>query len=262
MIDKKFIKKHLNNILIKGYTKIDNILDHKECDKIKIISKKIYFKSKNKLKINNPLEETIYNLHNKNSVYRKFIDHKIIIKIVKEALSAGSYNNDEHIILRQSAVRNPKKGFAQQLHNDSRISGSKRPMIIQVIWLLDDFNKFNGATRIVPKSHLKNSFPKTNKKYSSEKYLIGKKGSVFLFNAAMWHGSSKKVSNEDRWGMIFSYCRWFMRPSFDFNKNTPLNIFNKLNKYQKELLGFKYNPPKDEFTRGSARSKYPEKPLN
>ena len=261
MKNNKIIKQHVNNILKKGYTKIENVSNPKTCDEIKEISKKLYYNSKNKIKIKNPLEETIYNLHNKNNIFKKFIDHKSIIGIVKEVLSAGSFNNNEHIILRQSAVRNPKKGFAQQLHNDSRISGSKNPMIIQVIWLLDEFNKFNGATRVVPKSHLRNDFPKTNNKYSNEKFLTGRKGSVILFNAAMWHGSSEKISNQERWGMIFSYARWFLKPSFDFNKNTPLKIYNKLNTYQKELLGFKFNPPKDEFTRGSARSKKPEKPI-
>ena len=260
MKDKKIIKQHVSNILKKGYTKIENILNATECDKIKNISKKLYINLKKKTKIRNPLEQTIYNLHNKNDIFIKFIDHKAIIGIVKQALSAGSYNNNDDIILRQSAVRNPKKGFAQQLHNDSRISGSKNPLIIQVIWLLDEFNKDNGATRVVPGSHLKNSFPKQNKKYSNEKQLNGKKGSVILFNAAMWHGSSKKTSSKERWGMIFSYSRWFLKPSFDTTQNTKLKIYNKLNRYQKELLGFKFNPPKDEFTRSSAKSKKLEKP--
>lgn len=255
-------KQHVNNILKKGYTKIENILRAGESDKIKEIIKNSYLKSKNKIKVNNPLEESIYNLHNKDKVFKKFIDHKSIIGIVKEALSVGSFNNDEKIALRQTAARNPMKGYAQQLHNDSRVSGSKNPMIIQVVWLLDDFNKDNGATRVVPKSHLKNSFPEENKKYPNEKFLTGKKGSVILFDASMWHGSAKKTSNQERWCMIFSYSRWFLKPSFDFNKNTPIKIYNKLSSYQKELLGFKFNPPKDEFTRRSARSKIPEKPVN
>ena len=127
--------------------------------------------------------------------------------------------------------------------------------------LLDEFNNLNGATRVLPKSHLKDSFPIMKKKYSNEKYLTGKKGSVIIFNAAMWHGSSKKLTDQERWGMIFSYSKWFLKPSFDYNKNTPLKIYNKLNSYQKELLGFKFNPPKDEFSRSSSRSKKPEKPL-
>ena len=70
----------------------------------------------------------------------------------------------------------------------------------------------------------------------------------------------KKIKEQDRWGMIFSYSRWFLKPDFDFNKNTPDKIFKKLNKNQKILLGFKSNPMKDEFTRASSLSYKFEKP--
>ena len=76
----------------------------------------------------------------------------------------------------------------------------------------------------------------------------------------MWHGSSKKTSEDDRLGMIFSYSRWFLKPSFDHTLNTPLKIYNKLSNYQRELLGFKFSSPKDEFERKSSRSSKNLKP--
>ena len=126
--------------------------------------------------------------------------------------------------------------------------------------MIDDFTKFNGATRLVSNSHKINAFPKYKKKYKKEKIIEGKKGSVLLLNASMWHGSSKKTSDDDRLGMIFSYSRWFLKPSFDHTLNTPLKIYNKLSNYQRELLGFKFSSPKDEFERKSSRSSKNLKP--
>ena len=83
-----------------------------------------------------------------------------------------------------------------------------------------------------------------------------------IFNASMWHGSSKKINEEDRWGMIYSYSRWFLKSSFNFNLNTPYKIFKKLKKEEKKLMGFNSNPPKDEFSRSSAKSKKSEIPSN
>jgi len=247
--------KHILNKLLKnGYVLINDVISEKECDNIKKIYETILKKYKKKIKIKNPLEDAIYNLHNKNEIFRKYIDHKKIIDLIKNALSEGSYGNKDLIILRQSALRNPKKGFAQQLHNDTRISGSKNPLIIQAIWMIDDFTKFNGATRLVANSHKFNSFPKNKKKYQKEVTIEGSKGSVLLLDASMWHGSSRKTNKNDRLGMIFSYCRWFMKPSFDHTLNTPKNIYKKLTNYQKELLGFKFSPPTDEFERKSSRS--------
>ena len=255
-----FLNKHLVNILNNGYTVVNNVIAKNECIKLKKIGKKIYKDYGKKIKIKNPLEETIYNLHNKNKKFLKYINFKKTFPIVKKALSIGGYKNNCDIIIRQVAMRNPKKGHAQQLHNDTRIIGCRYPLVIHVIYMLDDFTKDNGATRLVPKSHRKNSYPLNNKVYQNEKKIYGKQGDALLFDASLWHGSSKKIKEQDRWGMIFSYSRWFLKPDFDFNKNTPDKIFKKLNKNQKTLLGFKSNPMKDEFTRASSLSNKFEKP--
>ena len=63
------------------------------------------------------------------------------------------------------------------------------------------------------------------------------------------YSSSTKKNDVNRWALILGYARWWIKPSFDFIKNTPKNIFSKLNTSQKRLLGFHLTPPKDEFTR-------------
>ena len=59
---------------------------------------------------------------------------------------------------------------------------------------------------------------------------------------------------------MLGYARWFIKPSFDFMKNTPTTIFKELSNEQKSLLGFDLNAPKDEFTRIRRRSSYFEEP--
>ena len=163
-------KKYILNKLTKdGYILLKDIISKNECEKIKKIYKTILKKFKKKTKIKNPLEDTVYNLHNKHDIFIKYIDHKKIINIIKNVLSEGSYGTSDFIILRQTALRNPKKGYAQQLHNDTRISGLRYPLIIQAIWMIDDFTKFNGATRLVSNSHKINAFPKYKKNTKKKK---------------------------------------------------------------------------------------------
>ena len=69
-----------------------------------------------------------------------------------------------------------------------------------------------------------------------------------------WRNS--KNNNNSRWAVLLGYARWFIKPSFDYMKNTPNKIYNKLTKKQKCLLGFNLIPPKDEFTRMSRRSNF------
>ena len=81
-----------------------------------------------------------------------------------------------------------------------------------------------------------------------------------IFNANLWHGGSSKENDSSRWALVLGYARWFIKPSFDYMKNTPIKVYNKLSPKQKSLLGFNLVPPKDEFTRMRRRSEFFEKP--
>ena len=62
-------QKNLKLLLKHGYVVIDKAISEKECKKIKNIFFKILKKYKNKIKIKNPLEDVIYNLHNKDDIF-------------------------------------------------------------------------------------------------------------------------------------------------------------------------------------------------
>ena len=74
--------------------------------------KNLYLKFKKKTKYNNPLEQTIYNLHNKDKVFLKYLKYKETYKIVKKVLSSGSYNNDCDIVIRQIAMKSNERSCA------------------------------------------------------------------------------------------------------------------------------------------------------
>ena len=100
------------------------------------------------------------------------------------------------------------------------------------------------------------------KKYTNELLISASKGSAIIYNGSLWHGSSRKIINKTRWALIYTYGRWFLKTSFDFNKNMPREIYEQLSERQKELLGYKFNPPIDEFTRLSSHSLEFEKPID
>ena len=85
-----------------------------------------------------------------------------------------------------------------------------KPLVIQVMWMLNDFTIENGATRIVLGSQNFKGFPENKVKYKNEKIITGKSGSVLIFDGSTWHGSSKNKLNKDRWGYaIYRYSRWY-----------------------------------------------------
>ena len=270
-INIKKITKCFNNT---GIIIIENILNKNKCDFYINLLEKIYLKyrrfnlKKDKGKIlshsGSYASRSLSNLHNKDVRFLKFIDHPITTRLVTLFLQQGSYKNSDDIICQQIAARSPASQTKnQQLHNDARIVGSFFPLVVQVMWALDPFTKSNGATRFVIGSHRFMKFPQNGKVYKEEKVVEVPAGSVIIFNGSLWHGSSQTNKNlTRRWGLICRYARWFFKPSFDFQKNTPRSIYNKMNKTQRDLLGFRFNPPKDEFIGDRAKQKKHQKPEN
>jgi ectoine hydroxylase-related dioxygenase (phytanoyl-CoA dioxygenase family) len=254
-----------------GFAILPNILNSEECDFYKELLEKdvekyssFYYKPKDvsahglESKKN---EKVVFNLHNKNIEWFKLFEHPGIISILDIMLKEGSYNQMEPYNLLNISARSPLKNTGeQQLHLDSNLPGGDFPIIMVVLWMLDDFTKETGATRVVPGSHRFSTYAEDNKVYDEEIIAEGKKGSVLIYNASLWHAGGKNFTDNTRWGLVLGYGRWFIKPSFDFIRNTPREIYDQMTDSQKDLLGFKSTPPLDEFTRMRRRSENFEEP--
>jgi ectoine hydroxylase-related dioxygenase (phytanoyl-CoA dioxygenase family) len=248
-----------------GYGVIKNVLSQEECIHFKRILQDAHQKysashfkptdtSTHRLD-DKSNEDIVFNLHNKHIELARLVDHDRVYPHVANMLQRGSYNHSEPFILALTSARNPKFGAPkQQLHMDSRYPGAPFPLALQVFFCLDPFNTETGSTRVVPRSHKVGEYPENGVTYDTEITIEANQGDVVIWDGSLWHGSSEKRTNTDRWGLIYTFARWFIKPSFDFNRNTPINIYNQLSDRQKDLLGFRCNPPKDEFTRLSTRS--------
>lgn len=268
------VQNHVQQIKENGYCIIPDVISNSECkfyrDLLELHASnytQFYFNPKSKVSEyaleDKKNEKVVFNLHNKDIAWFKLFEHKSVTEILDVVLKEGSYNNSEPYNLLNISARSPLKNTGeQQLHLDSNLPGGDFPLIMVVLWMLDDFKKENGATRVIPGSHKFSSYAENGKTYDNEVIVEGKAGSVLIYNAALWHGGNKNLTDDTRWGLVLGYGRWFIKPSFDFMKNTPHDIFEKLTDQQKSLLGFDTVPPQDEFTRMRRRSDYFETPLN
>lgn len=81
--------------------------------------------------------------------------------------------------------------------------------------LLDDFTEKNGATWYLPKSHLNLREPTEEEFFSEAKRLVAKAGSVFFFNARLWHSGGQNHTNQWRHALTINMCRSFMKQRLD-----------------------------------------------
>jgi ectoine hydroxylase-related dioxygenase (phytanoyl-CoA dioxygenase family) len=109
------------------------------------------------------------------------------------------------------------------------------------ILALDDFKSNNGATHYIKGSHKWKSKPKRDKKYKSSK-IIMKKGSMAIFDSAIWHKSGVP-SKFSRWGIWNVYTQWWVKPYFRYQDMFNKKIKNKLDKNICKILHLNSTPP-------------------
>lgn len=84
-------------------------------------------------------------------------------------------------------------------------------------------------------------------------------GSIMYFLAQTLHDVGSNIDGNRRWGVLFGYQRWWIKPVYDF-RNCGKDIFQKLTKEQKTLFGFTSYPPRLGNKRRYTRTKIDDLP--
>ena len=145
----------------------------------------------------------------------------------------------------------------QILHRDRGIWGGYLPRRIEplmsTIWAVTEFTKENGATQIVPGSHLweKDRIPKENE----IAYAEMKPGSVLLYTGTVLHGGGANSSKNDiRTGVFLHYALNWLRQEENQYLSCPPNIAKDISQEVRSLIGYSkggyilgfYSDPKDK----------------
>ena len=141
-------------------------------------------------------------------------------------------------------------------HVDSVLGGMPEPLpsfplVANSLWLLDDFTPENGGTRHVPGIHLQRIKPPPGTTHHPDEVrLSAPKGSVFLFNGAIWHSAGANKTDRQRIALICFCCRSFVKPMFDFVHHLKPEVVERATPTMRRIYGFDSQPqPPDQPTR-------------
>jgi len=254
-------KKHISDLMEKGYSIIKDVFSKEEAKKYCINSNQI--KNLENKKILDGIRDLdadyktykfsgthVYNPTRQYRNYDKLISSSRVISILEKLF-------DTNPILSQTELRNPEKNETDDnaflWHRDGRAM-TNEPLWIIAIYIFNDIDKLSGPTEIREYSHnpmlvgYDKQKIKLPKKYSRKK-LLAKCGDVILMNANILHRATKKLSDNDRWILVATYSPWFLKPSMDLTKAFSKVEFHKLDEMQKTLFGFTSIVPSDERKR-------------
>ncbi len=151
--------------------------------------------------------DRLANLANKGAVFDILYTHPQLLSAIRQVLGP-------EIKLSSLNYRSARPGHGlQKLHADW--PNAVEPGEFKVcnsIWLLDDFSAANGATRLVPKSHLCGETPEDAmddplQTHPDEIILEAPAGTVVVFNSHLWHGGTVNRSEAPRRAIHSYFCR-------------------------------------------------------
>lgn len=136
----------------------------------------------------------------------------------------------------------PGKGL-QGLHADwGRLETPGVYQVCNSLWLLDDFTPNNGATRVVPGTHLGATTPgdemsDVTQPHPNEVLLQGKAGDVLVMNSHTWHGGTINQTQNHRRVLHGYFCRRHQPQQLDQQKFIRADTWNRLSEAARTVLG-------------------------
>jgi ectoine hydroxylase-related dioxygenase (phytanoyl-CoA dioxygenase family) len=105
------------------------------------------------------------------------------------------------------------------------------------MWALTDFTEANGATRVIPGSHLADHSPEYGHPFDSIAAEMPK-GSVLLWHGSLWHGGGANATSERRVGLAMNYCAGFARQQENQQLGIPRDIAAHFSPRLRQLVGY------------------------
>jgi hypothetical protein len=150
--------------------------------------------------------DRLADLVNKGKVFDIFYTHPRVLAGIAQVLG-------NEIKLSSLNYRAAKPGMGlQKLHVDWHEAVKPgQYKVCNSIWLLDNFSKENGATRIVPGTHHLGSMPQDvladpTAPHPKEIIIDAPAGSVFIFNSHAWHGGTTNHTANSRRSIHSYFC--------------------------------------------------------
>ena len=175
----------------------------------------------------------VSNLPTLDPIFHQCIDHPRTLPILE-------YFLDKSMILGSlnSRIVPPGDDY-QKLHSDipATMLNMESPVMMNTVWLLDDFSPAIGGTRVVPGSHhsgLIEPPPDFDVKHIVQPSAPA--GSVIVFNGQCWHGGGANTSDQNRHALFGHYRKHMLLFQLDPHDGFPKEWFGNLTQRQKELM--------------------------
>ena len=176
----------------------------------------------------------VYNLLARSPIWQQVPVQPEILAVVEGVLDPGC------LVSSLSSISIDPGETAQMIHADDQIIPLTKPHVATVcnsMWALTDVTEANGATRLIPGSHLADRSPDLGATYHSIPAEM-EAGSVLVWHGSLWHGGGANTTDERRVGIAMNYCAGWIRQQENQQLGIPVEVARTFPPRLRELCGF------------------------
>ena len=176
----------------------------------------------------------IYNLLARGRVFEQVPVHPAVLPLVEGVLDPGC------LVSSLSSIAIDPGEIAQPIHADDQVMPLAKPHVATVcnsMWALTDFTEANGATRVIPGSHLADHSPEYGARFDSVPAEMAR-GSVLVWHGSLWHGGGANTTDRRRIGLAMNYCAGWIRQQENQQLGVPTEVARGFAPRLRELCGY------------------------
>jgi len=157
-------------------------------------------------------------------------------------------------------IKRGQDSYVNSVHRDAKTYSGRFRFLLNMLVMLDDFTIQNGATYILPGSHQSDVKPSEDNFFKESSRLVGKTGTIILFNSLVWHAAGKNKTPKSRTALTVVFSRPFVKQRLDYPRFLSVSYASTLSPEMRQILGFNaivpanydewYRPPENRFYKG------------
>lgn len=228
---------HISRIAADGYTIVESVLGEDACagllDELDRLEAEL-----GTVPAGNSFEGAattrVYNLLAHGPSWQAIAEDARILSVVEGVLDPGC------LVSSLSSVAIRPGEIAQPIHADDQMIPLPKPhppTVCNSMWALTPFTEENGATRIIPGTHLADRSPDYGTHYDSIAAEMPA-GSVLVWHGSLWHGGGANRSDRRRVGIAMNYCAGWIRQQENQQLGLSPDLVESFSPRLRDLVGY------------------------
>ena len=181
------------------------------------------------------------------------------MEVAGRMLGEDCFAHNVVIRVPQPTGKKDHKRFGGNLHADwadftvRPFAGGKHyPMAIQSAWAVTEFTSQTGGPMIWPGSHLSGEGPPEEPSTLPPGGIVAEApaGSVYLWDASLWHTGGINHSGQSRYSLIFYYQRWWIKGFNDAYRYVSPQVRAAMTRQERRIWGLEAAVPPNTHFRG------------